>query len=154
MSKTPGVVAARSLENSGGGQPRRCKFIVYEGPSQLGKTERALHWFGNSNTLLVQTQGITSPNLREFVKGTFSAILYDEGNWELVYQNKALFQASPRPVMLSQSQCNESAYSVMVWQVPMMICSNNFWENCSNNEARDWIMQNCYFIPCLEKMYE
>jgi hypothetical protein len=126
--------------------PRRYRFLVYSGPSRMGKTERACHWFGREETLVLNTQGIAWPNMREFMSGAWRAVVFDEGNWKLPAQNRALFQSGPRPVMLGQSNCNEAAYQVVMTGVPQIICSTDFWEDCSDLTARAWIESNCFFF--------
>ena len=125
---------------------RRHKLLIYDGPSQMGKTERAAHWFGPANTLLIQTQSLTTPNLREWASGEYKAIVYDEGSWELVSSNKALFQSGSRPVQLSQSQCNDRAHNVVVYRCPMIVTSNCFWKGCADPDARAWIEANLSLI--------
>jgi hypothetical protein len=87
--------------------------------------------------------------------GKFNAILFDEGNWELVARNKALFQASTRPVELSQSQCNDRSYTLMVFRVPMIICSNDFWLGCKeDDEIRKWIDENSFYVRVETQVYQ
>jgi hypothetical protein len=124
---------------------RRFKTLVYDGPSRTGKTERACHWWGSERSLVVNAQDCLTPNLREFLSGRYETIIFDEGNWELLWRNRALLQASARPVCLSQSQCNESAYSVQVFGIPMVVTSNDFWAGCKDPTAKDWVTKNtCY----------
>lgn len=124
---------------------RRFKFLVYDGPSRMGKTELAMSWFGPANTLCVNAQDTVSPNLRPMQSGRYSAIVFDEGNWELAAANKAMFQSSSRSVELSQSQCNDRCYRVLLFRVPLIICSNSFWAGCKDPEITDWIVKNsCY----------
>ena len=125
---------------------RRHKFLIYDGPSRMGKTELACSWFGTLNTLVCNAQDCTTPNLRPVHSGKYSAILFDEGDWRLCYQNKTMMQASPRPVELGQSQCNDRSYQVLLFRVPLMICSNDFWHGCDNDAAREWIELNSIYI--------
>jgi hypothetical protein len=123
---------------------RRFKFLIYEGASRSGKTERAIHWFSREQTLVVSSMNTTTPSLRSWLSGRFKAIVFDEGSWELVALNRQLFQAGLNGVMLSQSPCNEHAYQVCLHKVPIMVTSNNFWKDCMDEEARDWICANSY----------
>jgi hypothetical protein len=125
---------------------RRYKFLVYEGPSRSGKTERAIHWFSREKTLIVSSMNTTTPSLRPWLCGRYQAIVFDEGSWELVAINRQLFQAGMNAVTLSQSQCNEHAYEVCLLGTPLMITSSNCWKDCEDAEARDWIVANSYFI--------
>ena len=133
---------------------RRAKFLVYDGPSRMGKTELASSWFTAEYTLVVNAQDCATPNLRPLLKGKHRAILFDEGSWELCWKNKAVMQASPRAVTMAQSQCNDRCYDVLLFRVPMIICSNTFWEGCKDEEARDWIEKNSFYVEVKEKVFE
>jgi hypothetical protein len=132
-------------------QQRRYKFLVYEGPSQLGKTERAAHWFGTLQTLVVNAQNTTTPSLRQLHAGTnYKAIVYDEGDWRLPAAQRALFQSPPRPVTMAQSNCNEATYDCSVFATPMIICSNGFWKGSEGGEERLWVALNSYIVKVTE----
>ena len=90
--------------------------------------------------------------MRQFLGGDFDAVVFDEGDWKLAIENKALFQSSLRPVMLSQSQCNESAYQVSTHGSPMIVTSNAFWDGCPQ-EASDWIMANSFFVQVSQPLF-
>ena len=124
---------------------RRFRPLVYDGPSRTGKTERSMRWFGADNTLLLNCQGQCQPNLKEWLQGMHRCIVYDEASWKLIHTNKLLFQSPPSMVMLGQSQCNEHAYSVFVYQTPMVVCSNNFWDGVDDGAA-EWLRENIYYV--------
>ena len=132
---------------------RRFKFLIYDGPSRLGKTELAISWFGALHTLVVNAQDTTSPNLRPMMTGKFEAIVFDEGKWDLCGCNKLIFQAGSRPVELSQSQCNDRCYQVLLFRVPMIICSNNFWKGCCDKELKEWIEQNSFYVKITDCVF-
>jgi hypothetical protein len=125
---------------------RRFKFLIYDGLNRMGKTQLACSWFGSINTLICNAQNCTTPNMRPLLSGRYSAVLFDEGDWQLCFQNKAMMQASSRTVELGQSQCNDRSYQVLLYRVPLIVCSNDFWAGCTNNEARLWIEQNSIYI--------
>ena len=125
---------------------RRYKTLVYDGPSRTGKSERAAHWFTEERTLKLNCQGVAQPNMRPFLSGQFDAVLCEEASWDLLWQNRQLFQAGPHRVQLGQSPCNEHCYSVFCWGVPFMLCSNNFWEGCDNDEAKAWVRANIVYV--------
>ena len=133
---------------------RRCKFLVYDGPSRMGKTELSMAWFGSDRTLVVNAQEQISPNLRPMQTGRYDCILFDEGSWQLAASNKALFQGSSRPVELSQSQCNDRCYRVLLFRVPMIICSNDFWGGCKDSSIRDWIEKNSCYVSIQTPVFE
>ena len=125
---------------------RRYETLVYDGPSRTGKSERAAHWFTEERTLKVNCQGVGQPNMRPFLTGQYDAVLCEEATWDLLWRNRQLFQASPHRVQLGQSPCNEHCYSVFCWGVPFLLCSNNFWEGCDNEEARAWVRANIVYV--------
>jgi hypothetical protein len=112
-----------------------------------GKSERAMHWFTETRTLKLNCQGAKSPNMREFQSGKYDAVLCEETTWRILWENRQLFQAGPWNVQLGQSPCNEHCYSVWCWGVPFMICSNNFWEDCDDPIAREWVEANIVYVP-------
>ena len=132
----------------------RFKFLIYDGPSRMGKTELARAWFGVSRTMIANAQECATPNLRPMLTGKFNAILFDEGNWELCARNKALFQASTRAVELSQSQCNDRSYTLMVFRVPMIICSNDFWAGCLDDEIKNLIRENSFYVSVQKPVWQ
>jgi len=132
---------------------QRFRFLIYDGPSRMGKTELALAWWGAQHTLVVNAQDTKTPNLRPLQSGKFTAVLYDEGNWSLCASQKLLFQASTRRIELGQSQCNDRCYDIMVFRVPMIICSNDFWNGCNDDKIRDWIEENSFFVSITEKVF-
>ena len=124
---------------------RRCKVLVYDGPSRTGKSERARHWFGVQKTLVVQCQNVQHPCLRDWLSGAFVAILYEEANWRLMWENRMLMQSGPVPIRMGQSPTNQSSYTVNVFGVPMLLVTNDFWHGCDDEEARTWLTANmCY----------
>jgi hypothetical protein len=132
---------------------RRFKLLIYDGPSGFGKTERAARWFGSDKSLTIQCKDISSPNLRDWQSGEFESMVFDEGNWELVSSNRALFQAGPRPIQMAQSQCNDRCYTLHVDACPMIVTSNDFWKDCTDWGAYDWIRQNSVYIYIDCKQY-
>ena len=38
--------------------------------------------------------------------------------------------------------------------MPVVICSNTFWEGCKDEEARDWIEKNSVYVEVKEKVFE
>ena len=52
--------------------------------------------------------------------------MFDEVCSRQVLANKLVFQAGVDEFTLSQSVCNVAAYSVWLYGVPMILCSNHF----------------------------
>jgi hypothetical protein len=132
---------------------RRFKLLIYDGPSGCGKTERAARWFGSDKSLTIQCKNIASPNLRDWQCGDYESMVFDEGDWELVSSNRALFQAGPRPIQMAQSQCNDRCYTLHVDACPMIVTSNDFWKGCQDYGAWEWISQNSVYIYIDSKQY-
>mgnify|MGYP002811026793 CR=1 FL=1 len=154
LRRTPAAIAMEAVPHAMSGcRQRRFKLLIYDGPSGYGKTERATRWFGSDRTLTIQCKNITTPNLRDWQTGDYEAMVFDEGDWSLVSTNRALFQAGPRPIQMSQSQCNDRCYTLHVDACPMVVTSNDFWEGCTDWSAWEWIRQNSVYIYIDCKQY-
>ena len=130
---------------------RRYKFMVYDGKSRTGKTERAIAWWSDRRTLTVNAQGTTTPSLRDYDPSLHRAIVYDEGSWMLAAKNRMMFQSGPRSVKLAQSNCNLECYDILLYGAPQIITSNHFWsawneEDPDHREARDWLEANMHYV--------
>lgn len=131
-------------------QPQsRYKSLLLRGPSRCGKTQKALSLFGADSTLSVNCQGVAPhlPSIRAFVRKQHAAILWDEIVESQVLSNKLCFQSGLTPVTLGQSACNQHAYQVILYKIPMILCSNTFRmgdEEGSDlaEEDRDWLSEN------------
>jgi hypothetical protein len=121
----------------------RFKPLIYDGPSRTGKSERAVSWFGPQGTLVLNCQGVAAPHMKGWLSGRYRAVVCEESHWTLLWSNRLLFQSGRQPVLLGQSACNEHAYTVSVYGTPMILTSNNFWEDCEDTAAREWITANC-----------
>ena len=74
----------------------------------------------------------------------------DEITEKQVLCNKAFFQAGARSVALGQSACNQFTYSVFVYRLPIICCSNTFKMTEAeglNAEDADWLKQNVIEAP-------
>ena len=132
----------------------RYKPLVLDGPTRFGKTTWAMSFFGPEQTLQVNCQNITSPNLLAWKRQclTYKAILFDEGSWQLIFENKMLFQAGPCSIDLGQSATNCNAYKVFVFGTPMIVCSNEFWKDISD-AGRSYLEQNIIYVPVSAPCY-
>jgi len=106
----------------------RFKPLLLQGPTRCGKTRKAISIFGHGRTMVVNCQGLGAalPSIREFCRERFSCILFDEISSIQVLRNKMVFQAGVDPVVLGQSACNQHAYTVWLFGIPMILCSNDF----------------------------
>ena len=154
----PGLLPLFSLPQS-----RRFSFMVYDGRSRTGKTERAAAWWGDAATLVVNAQGTSTPSLRDYDAGKHKAIVYDEGSWVLPASQRMLFQSGLRAVKMAQSNCNSECYDILLYGVPQIITSNNFWagwdrNNDEHREAGGWLGANMFYQvwnePCWEESEE
>ena len=137
--------------------------MVYDGRSRTGKTERAVAWWGDASTLVVNAQGTSTPSLRDWDSGKHKAIVYDEGSWVLPASQRMLFQSGLRAVKMAQSNCNSECYDILLYGVPQIITSNNFWagwdrNNDEHREAGGWLGANMFYQvwnePCWEESEE
>ena len=106
----------------------RFKLLLLIGTTSSGKSRKACSIFGHKNTLVVNCQGLGSnlPSLRNFRRTEHLCIVFDEVCSQQVLANKLVFQAGVDELTLSQSVCNVAAYSVWLYGVPMILCSNHF----------------------------
>jgi len=133
----------------------RFKVLVLDGASRVGKTTWAKTLFGSDRTLVVDCQKCSEPNLREFYnnQGKYTCILFDEGHWQLVHDNKGIFQATNAPVSLGQSSTNIFAYTVHLYSIAMIVCSNDFWRDDCPPVARDYLDKNIVYEKITDKVY-
>jgi len=104
---------------------------------------------------VVDCQKCSEPNLREFYnnQGKYTCILFDEGHWQLVHDNKGIFQATNAPVSLGQSSTNIFAYTVHLYSIAMIVCSNDFWRDDCPPVARDYLDKNIVYEKITDKVY-
>lgn len=140
----------------------RYKCLLLRGESRSGKTLRALSLFGSENTLSVNCQGCSPalPCIKKFSRDVHDAILWDEVDEQQVLCNKLAFQSGMQQVTLGQSACNAFAYSVYLFRIPMLLCSNTFSMTHSrgkilSQEDRQWLEQNIIEVqlPSGQKWY-
>ena len=130
----------------------RHRSLLIRGKSRSGKTQKACSIFGFSSSLVVNCQGLGSnlPSLSHLNRSKHKALILDEANYEQVVANKQFFQAGARAVQLGQSACNQFAYSVFVYKLPIILCSNKFpmtEEEGLSAEDADWLQANIYDVP-------
>ena len=139
--------AQQYLEARSGKPAWRFKFLLLRGRTRMGKSQKAMSLFGVQGTLLVNCQGLGTsiPSLREVVPGETMCIVFDEISAEQVLANKLVFQAGPWPVTLGQSACGQHAYSLDLYALPMICCSNDFKTTEADGLSEDaaaWIKGN------------
>jgi hypothetical protein len=135
----------------------RQKFLVLDGPSQLGKTRFAHSLRGAHATLDVNCSGVQSePDLRSFRACQHATILFDEASAAMVVRNKKLFQAPPDPVQLGQSSTNCFAYAICVHQCLLVVASNKWSAELQelSEEDQAWLQKNQVYVHVQEPLWE
>ena len=81
----------------------RRKFLMLQGPSQLGKTAYAFSLVDQGAALEVNCAGVEYPPLRAFSRAKHRLILFDEASTGMVLKNRRLFQGPNTPVCVGSS---------------------------------------------------
>ena len=133
----------------------RFKFLVLNGPSQVGKTRFAQSLYGASSTLVVSCQNVQVPNLRPYRRYEHKCIIYDEGSSKMVVNNKAIFQSNCDFVGLGQSVCNQHFYEIFLYGTPQVVCCNDWMKDIHerDEEAINWLNANAIVLQVTEKLY-
>jgi len=127
----------------------RRKFLVLDGGSGFGKTEFARSLARSPLSYIELNCAHTEwVDLRAFSPDDHDLILWDECPAKLVLQNKKLFQGQASEVMLGQTNTSQHAYTVFVWNVKMVVCTN-LWQlqlRTLSREDADWLEQNSIYV--------
>ena len=115
----------------------------------MGKSQKAMSLHGIKWSLVVNCQGLDSslPSLRVVATKEIRCIIFDEISAEQVLNNKLVFQAGPWPVTLGQSACGQHAYSLNLYALPMICCSNDFKTTVKDGlspDAAQWLGENMW----------
>ncbi len=131
-----------------GTQPPSCRSrpVVVDGPTRTGKTQWAESIFGAERTLTVNCQNAKEPVLRHFNRALYDAIIFEEADWRLVYENKMLFQARNNAVDMGRSATNVHHYVVRLHGVAMFVVGNAFYNGIAENlPAKEYVEQNVVY---------
>ena len=133
----------------------RRKFLMLQGPSQLGKTAFAFSLVDQGEALEVNCAGVEYPPLRAFSRAKHRLILFDEASTGMVLTNRRLFQAPNTPVCVGSSPTNKDAYEVYLGDTLLVVASNNWDEELAALPAsqRAWLEANMIFVSVQEKLY-
>ena len=136
---------------------RRKRFLVLDGPSQLGKTEfvRGLFPLGSVLELNCASCG-TSPNLRDFDEDVHKCILFDEGTVAMVLKNRKLFQCPAVLVDLGHSPTGRDVYTVYLNDAVIVVGSNNWSQEVGElKKGGDaaWLSANAEHVAVTSPMY-
>ena len=130
----------------------RFRTLLFSGPSQSGKTQKACSLFGFTSTLVLNCQGLGDhlPSMQHLDRTVHQCVVMDEVSERQVLANKVFFQAGPRAAELGQSACNQFAYSVFCYKLPIICCSNTFKltraQGLSEEDAQ-WLEANVIEVP-------
>lgn len=105
----------------------RWRPIAFMGDSDSGKSWKAMSLFP-ARTLKVSCNGLgigLLPSLRALDRGKHRAICFDEIRADQVLGNRELFQSGPYPCKLGQSACAQHEYTVWLYGMALILCSND-----------------------------
>ena len=134
----------------------RYKFLVLDGPSKLGKTQFAKSFVESSDQLLeLNCAAGQEPDLRGFRYGQHEVVLFDEIRARIVAQQRKLFQACAAEVQLGCSATNCHSYTVFLFRVKLVLCSNSWAgsmeELCEEDQA--WLRENMVYVAVQEPLW-
>ena len=140
-------------------QRRDCSgksFLFFSGDSRLGKTEFVKQSV-EGGVFIATCSKASEPDLRDYEgPPEEKTILYDEASPQMVSDHRDLFQAPRHEVTLGHSDTNCYAYKVKVWQVRMVVCTNN-WEEQLNamqvDKDREWLIKNSVVYNVTEELF-
>ena len=135
----------------------RYKLLVLEGPSKMGKTLYARSLCPPGRQYLeVNCAAGEEPDLREFRFSKHGLVIFDEINPKTVIRQRKLFQGGPVEVQLGCSTTNCFAYTICLYQVRLVLCSNVWTEQLSELLPDDaaWLSQNIYHVAVQEPLWQ
>ena len=77
------------------------RFLVLDGPTQLGKTIFASNLAGPQHMLELNCASTMEPNLRDFDNDVHRAVVFDEASCAMVLRHKKLFQGGVQPLEMA-----------------------------------------------------
>ena len=133
------------------------RFLVLEGPGQVGKTQYARSLSLSPEPFLeVVCMAATEPHLSGFVELVHDTILFDEASPMMAIRCKKLFQAGVGWVTLGQSSTNCHAYSLWPFRVKMIVCSNKWSSQVAADlsaEDQECIQLNCVYCRVTSPLF-
>ena len=121
------------------------------GDSQTGKTCMGMSlWPGR--TLKVSCNGLPHgimPSLKALSREELEAILFDEVRADQSLGKREIFQSGPHVCKLSQSACGQHEYSVWLYAIPLICCSNNLdvgATSASSASDQEWFAKNVVLV--------
>lgn len=139
-----------------GNARHRYKFLVLDGPSQMGKTIFARTFAKTPQRVLeVNCASGKEPDLRAYRLRHHDVLFFDEIVPSQVLAQRKLFQACAAPVQLGSSATNCHSYSVFVWRKFLVLCSNNWnrdLDSCLSGD-KDWLQKNSIVLSVSAPMW-
>jgi hypothetical protein len=136
----------------------RRKFLVLEGPSQVGKTEYARSLVASPEAVLElncvnQKQFV---DLRAFSPGVHRLVLWDEAEPSLILNNKKLIQGQAVEVQMGMSSTSCHGYSIFPWGLLMVVCSNTWsWHmRALPQEDAQWLSSNSIHVQVITPLWQ
>ena len=126
----------------------RYKFLVLDGPSQMGKTRFAASLSSVDKFFYLDCSSCIMPDMRSFNRRYHEVVLFDEIKATTVLSVKKLFQSSIDVVSLGSSQTNMNLYRIWCHRTKMICASNRWKAELTSLEApdREWLEKNTVYI--------
>ena len=128
----------------------RYKFLVLDGPSQMGKTRFAASLTSVEKFYYLDCSSCIMPDMRSFNRRHHDVVLFDEIKATTVVSVKKLFQSSIDVVSLGSSQTNMNLYRIWCHRTKMICASNRWKAELSSLDApdREWLEKKtqCTFL--------
>ena len=135
----------------------RYKFLVLQGPSQLGKTAFARSLCDPGlETLEVNCASGDEPDLRAYRLRKHGLVLFDEIVPQQVVSQRKVFQCQSAKVQMGCSATNMYSYEIYVWRKKFVLASNNWEVGMTQLPAadQDWIRANSILLTVTEPMWK
>ena len=126
----------------------RYKFLVLDGPSQMGKTRFAASLTSVEKFFYLDCSSCIMPDMRSFNRRHHQVVLFDEIKATTVVSVKKLFQSSIDVVSLGSSQTNMNLYRIWCHRTKMICASNRWAAELRSLDApdREWLEKNTVYI--------
>ena len=126
----------------------RYKFLVLDGPSQMGKTRFAASLTSVEKFFYLDCSSCIMPDMRSFNRRHHELVLFDEIKATTVLSVKKLFQSSIDVVSLGSSQTNMNLYRIWAHRAKRICASNRWKAELTGLEApdREWLDKNTVYI--------
>lgn len=132
----------------------RYTFLVLDGKSCYGKTKYAFSLCEAGRCYYCDcTSGV--PDLRGFDFSFHRAVIFDELSPRAGILLKKALQASNEPVVMGVSPTMISSYTVHLWRIPLIVCTN-LWDSGLKKMKkvdRDWLRTNSVYVKVREPLW-